>query len=102
MLFDLKSIKKGSDDFIYINISSDYVLRMNILNESVEYDSSVMDIDEINIDLINYADNSVQKVSNIIGLEVGNVQIVTEHPELIGKKLTFDNKDDCYIFTLFD
>lgn len=102
MLIDLKSIQNSNNGFIYINVGTDYVLRLNTLDEEIDFNGLSLKINEINIDLIDVRRNVTENIPNIIGLETGDIQIVTEHSELIGQKLNSDNKDNCYIFTLIE
>lgn len=101
MLIDLKSIQNNGKDSIFLSLSDSSLLEMNFIDESITLDGKSFSAHEINLERLDYEGNFIGKVSNVIGLETGTIQLITENPELIGKKLTAENKDECYLLTLF-
>lgn len=100
MVIDLGSLS-FDNDFCFVSLEDGNVLAFNKINEDFLLDEEQSSIDKINIVLVEYKDEEVERqkvLSSVIGLDVnGNIKLTSLYPEQLGKILTEENRAFCTI-----
>lgn len=100
MIIDLGNLV-FDNDFCFVSLEDGNVLAFNKINEDFLLDEEQSSIDKINIALVEYKDEEVERqkiLSSVIGLDVnGNIKLTSLYPEQLGKILTDENRVYCTI-----
>lgn len=105
MTLDLSAVD-FINDFFTFDLPDGNVLTLNVIDESLVFDTQEQDINLINVQLTLYAVNEETgeneitgyiKGVNVIGMESETMKIGTDYKEYTGQPLTKDNIKYCYL-----
>ena len=71
------------------------VLYLYALDESLGTESADVVINEIIIELL--SGDTITNLSSIVGLTQNRISLLSKYTDVVGTKLTTENKDYCYI-----